>query len=558
MPNPLVFPCSKRRTCPGVDLPIDNYSAEGAEPGPPYFAVVFPEPPNRPPREFFQQMGCLFMCTSWNSQAEVDACIAAQTPFCQEPPPGFFYAWGCKSVCVSSISQADADACAEAQLSQCQNDSVWQGQGCVSLCTSYVSQEDADLCALRQASQCTNGSDGGGGGNDGTGGGGGSTPQCNNTEVSCTYTLPDGTRFTYVVPAGTFCDETVAIANAQALAYACQQSSNPNVNIALSDLVASCCNGDPLSKRITITQNSQTGDWTLHAGSVPNGLTLHVGAGDNVLLDGTPVALGDYTFTVRFTTPTGHTAERDYTIKVEQCGSTPVDMGCPTGCSSGTLFAYYGCEASPDVDEVGTHNLTVYNAGFGLNPPVIASGIHGNAFEGSSDPAHLWYMRNAPGFGTSDWDFSGINFAVRFWHYIPTFGSVGGVTLFGTTDWSLLYGFYLDGDGYYWRTKDVFGSMQRISDLFIPTVGWHYIIAWRCSNRMGIRIDNRPIVLSPAGILPMKSTLGLEFTISGAFAPMAWRFDEIAIWKGCIPSGTQIDDDYNAGLGKFYPNVPGA
>lgn len=88
---------------------------------------------------------------------------------------------------------------------------------CRGLCMSVVSQADADLCAQRNAAVCEND-------NGGKGGPGKPKPTYYNTIQSCTV---PATGRQVIVPAGLFPGDSVAEANAAALAYANTMQKDP-------------------------------------------------------------------------------------------------------------------------------------------------------------------------------------------------------------------------------------------------------------------------------------------------------------------------------------------
>lgn len=76
--------CDKRIDC-DTNL-LTNYSSEGAEPYPPFYAVVYP-PPNPPPMDQeFSMAGCLFLCKSYISQEDANNCALRQSILCTTPP----------------------------------------------------------------------------------------------------------------------------------------------------------------------------------------------------------------------------------------------------------------------------------------------------------------------------------------------------------------------------------------------------------------------------------------------------------------------------------------
>ena len=80
------MPCPQRIDCDTALL--TNYSSEGAEPFPPYYAVVYP-PLNPPPiDQEWSMLGCLYLCVSYISQEDANLCALRQSILCIDGPPG--------------------------------------------------------------------------------------------------------------------------------------------------------------------------------------------------------------------------------------------------------------------------------------------------------------------------------------------------------------------------------------------------------------------------------------------------------------------------------------
>ena len=79
----MLMTCPNRIDC-GTAL-LTNYSSEGAEPFPPFYAVVYPNPEN-PIDEDWSKEGCLYLCVSYISQEEADLCALRQAVLCTNPP----------------------------------------------------------------------------------------------------------------------------------------------------------------------------------------------------------------------------------------------------------------------------------------------------------------------------------------------------------------------------------------------------------------------------------------------------------------------------------------
>lgn len=76
--------CDKRLDCP-TNL-LTNYSSEGAEPFPPYYAVVYPPLVDVPIDSPWSMPGCLYICTSYISQEDANLCALRQSVLCTNPP----------------------------------------------------------------------------------------------------------------------------------------------------------------------------------------------------------------------------------------------------------------------------------------------------------------------------------------------------------------------------------------------------------------------------------------------------------------------------------------
>lgn len=129
---------------------------------------------------------------------------------------------------------------------------------------------------------------------------------CNEAQT-CAAQCASGT-FNYTVPACTIYANTVAEANAQAMALACQRANAQMV--CLGPIQPCCCEGDAYSSKILVTGTPTA--WAVTSGTIPPGLTLYADG----TISGNPITAGNYTFTVRATTAANTYAERTYTIYV--------------------------------------------------------------------------------------------------------------------------------------------------------------------------------------------------------------------------------------------------
>lgn len=200
---------------------------------------------------------------------------------------------------------------------------------CLTVCESAISQEDADLCALRQAQQCV-------WDNPGFGGdwrtpptiqrpNGSAVQIFSNRAQSCTTTCPDGSPFTFTVAAGRILALSQAQADFLAYSYACRQAERTRICLDIDDTGA--CQDTFFETSIIATGDalSPVNNWSLVAGGMPPGLTFHGGdvAGLELLIDGIPVAAGDYSFTVLLQAPNGQSQTQTFTITVGFISTSP-------------------------------------------------------------------------------------------------------------------------------------------------------------------------------------------------------------------------------------------
>lgn len=174
--------------------------------------------------------------------------------------------------------------------------------GCIGRCTSVISQADADLCAQRQLVECEEENS-----EDPTGVLFENTPQ--EFSVSC----PNGTTFTYRVPAGVFTAATQAEADAQALSYAQQQA--PLNLLCLGPLSACCCVNTGFDQTCPAEGAERDLAFEVISGALPTGLEL-VGGDMEFQIVGTPTIAGSYSFTISATDENGNTADKAYLLNV--------------------------------------------------------------------------------------------------------------------------------------------------------------------------------------------------------------------------------------------------
>lgn len=159
-----------------------------------------------------------------------------------------------------------------------------------------------------------------------------------NTVQSCTGSCPDGSPFTYTVPAGTVVAFTQLEADQRAFGLACQRARTNKVCILTTALNTGCSGsaynmtlkglgGTPFFVswyqlpyleecvgEVTIGSQFPYIWWITH-GELPDGLTLHSCSG---VIDGTPTEIGDFPITLRATDATGAYMEKNLTLRVAE------------------------------------------------------------------------------------------------------------------------------------------------------------------------------------------------------------------------------------------------
>lgn len=282
--------------CEGSDWPITNYSAEGEEPFPPFWSVVYPNG-NNPIDEEWTRAGCLYICTSYISQEDADLCALRQAILCRNPPGDDVW-YSAPATCTATcpdgtifyytvpagmfVAHTYAEALAEAQAYACEQ--AQRLRFCIG---------DLPRCAcVGNAYNATVGID----------------VQHSDLTWTVTGILPPGLQLishtnsatitgTPVLP-GTYAFQLVAT-DAQGN-YAIKVFTIQVVQITNNSL-PSFVIGTPYSYQLTATGGSGNYSWRVAIGTLPDGLTLSTSG----LISGTPTSLatgGTLTFEVIDTT----------------------------------------------------------------------------------------------------------------------------------------------------------------------------------------------------------------------------------------------------------------
>lgn len=178
----------------------------------------------------------------------------------------------------------------------------WSADGCIGVCTSTVSQKDADLCAQQQAVLCVSVRM--------------HTDVFQNIEQQCAVQCPDGSPFTFVVPAGRFSAASQTEADAAAFSYACAEANNER--LCLGNIPRCACDGSPYSAAIVADGPSRPLVFTLQSGSLPPGMTLDTSVRSDMrtMLTGTPTVAGSYGFVIKAQDANGSFATKAYALYV--------------------------------------------------------------------------------------------------------------------------------------------------------------------------------------------------------------------------------------------------
>jgi len=193
-----------------------------------------------------------------------------------------------------------------------------------------------------------------------------------NRDATCNINCQDGSPFSYTVVAGTFAALDQATADRLAQAYACEQVALRR--ICLSAFDRCLCVGQPFSIQIGVTGGLPPFLFSLHSGSIPDGLNLTTSG----LLSGTPTTSGDFTFHLRAISAGGGSVIKGYDISVLEILTTsapaysvgvPYSLQLLGGGGSGNYQWSIASGTLPD-------GLTMTNAGLISGTPTSVSGTN--------------------------------------------------------------------------------------------------------------------------------------------------------------------------------------
>lgn len=494
----------------------------------------------------------------------------------------------------------------------------WQNEGCGSLAPCQIifgpltcaenSEAECDSCLSRSQTTC------------------GDPPQstivdadCNalqvfcNTEQTCEVSCPDGTQFSYTVPAGVFCLGSQDLSDQAALSLARQRAAEQMLCIGFVSNYY--CVGSGVAVDVELSGvNSPTATVEI-VGSLPPGISI---SGQSLV--GIPTTPGFYPFAILARDINGNTAVKSAWMAVAQvltpsvlpdgtvgtayseslletgaglnhlwtvisgalpdglalAGSTGVISGTPT--TYGTfnftigLWVNSGAQLVCQTEYTMTVNpVTTVFAYFKLDEAdgaadlvdsVAAANLANSTGAMDSVPGKIGTgmelgnaintrFQNGP---DAHWVFSG-SFTVRFWFKTP--GTSTNGYLLGTgvgNQWDVFY----DPDYPNMINFLVYTTGGTLSILAPVTndAQWHEYVFWfEAGVGIGAKVDNG-VAITSAGTDPISPPATLTLYLQNThFWDPGVQIDEIAIWNRKL-TDAEMTFDWSSGNGKTYPDVP--
>lgn len=147
-----------------------------------------------------------------------------------------------------------------------------------------------------------------------------------NSPQSCTTFCPDGSAYTFNVPAGSFAAAKQADADAEAEAYACQQAGLRLM--CFTPFTACICVGSSFSTTLSMVGGIAPITFSVVGGALPTGLHLSSGG----VISGTATAHGQFTFSIQATASDGSFVVKSFGITVLTISTTALpayEIGVP-------------------------------------------------------------------------------------------------------------------------------------------------------------------------------------------------------------------------------------
>jgi hypothetical protein len=163
------------------------------------------------------------------------------------------------------------------------------------------------------------------------------------------------------------------------------------------------------------------------------------------------------------------------------------------------------------------------------------------------------YSMSTVGVSSSDagFEMSGADWAIRFWFYREV--EQDRLILLRSTS-QTGNGFEVDSDSSSGlRVKFFIGGSGGASVLSaaMSTSAWHRIVIYHDhGTEIGIRVDDG--TWTTQAFTSTMATVSTAFTLQKLTSGVQ-HLDEIAIWKGYIPTDEEITYDWNSGDGRTYP-----
>lgn len=137
-----------------------------------------------------------------------------------------------------------------------------------------------------------------------------------NEEQVCAWTCPDGSTFSYTIPAHTFNGLSLAAANAYAYGRACSRAAQARLCISNLSGSETVCVGGSSYRYFSVSGGNPPFDVEIEDGAVPPGMIMVQSTPTDFLIYGTPNTPGEYTITFRVTDALGNQKLKTFTFKI--------------------------------------------------------------------------------------------------------------------------------------------------------------------------------------------------------------------------------------------------
>lgn len=298
--------------------------------------------------------------------------------------------------------------------------------------------------------------------------------------------------------------------------------------------------GVAYSDTLQVTGGNEPYTWLLYSGELPDGLSLNVATGE---ISGTPTsdAIGISEFVVKVTDANGQICSRALSIIT----------------TSSVLLAYWKLDDSGWVDSAGTRVLTPDGA------VSNSAGILSDAANFADTGASLARADDA-GLQLQNTDIT-----LRIWVKIVAFTGTSGILhlagKFTTTGGFVLRFLF---PGLYSVFSGIVHDQGGVTHLVEPpgpgsiTLGiWYHLVLTAVRSTGSVRLYQNGALLVQSTLVPFTSvgtTNAEDFRLGGidTGTPVSnFIVDEVGLWKYAW-SAADVTNDYNAGAGRTFPDVP--